>query len=606
MGKQTSQFYEFGPFRLDVVEHLLLSDGAAVPLTPKAFETLRVLVENGGRVVGKEELIASIWPDAWVEEANLTQNVFTLRKALGQRDATRNYIETVPKRGYRFIAPIKRIVSVDAVGPVETREAAALANAGDGESQRALIAEKSLAVLPFRIIGPQAHDAYLGLGMADALITKLSNLRQLAVRPTSAVCKYIGGAPDMMSVGLELQVDSVLEGSIQKVGKKLRVTVQLVGIPKGAALWAEKFDVKLTDVLAMEDSISEQVIRALPLKPADDERLQLARQPTRHGEAHRQYLKGRFFWNKSRFFGQPQRTGQMLRQSAECLEQAIKLDPHYALAYAALADTYILLGTSNVLPANESLLAARKAALAALEIDAALAEAHTSLATIYTLYDWNWELAEQGYRRALELNPNYAMARHWYAKFLAKACRHGEATTEIRRAQELDPLSLVIMMETARLSFFARDYDRAIEQCRDVIDMHSGLQSVNAILGLAYSHRGMFKEAVSHARKLLRVSGNDIEAPAFAGYVYGKAGRTQDALWALAELEKSSAARHTISFYKAVVCAGMGDAAKALTWLERAYEEHSYLLTYLNIPVFDGLHSSPQFKRLRERMRLPA
>jgi DNA-binding winged helix-turn-helix (wHTH) protein/tetratricopeptide (TPR) repeat protein len=604
MGKQTSRFYEFGPFRLDVAERLLMSDGEPVPLTPKTFETLLAFVKNGGRVLCKEELLTRIWPGAHVEEANITQNVFMLRKLLGQHGGGSRYIETVPKRGYRFVAPIKGIMAVDAEG-APAKHTGANSN-GSGAREDAKTDEKSLAVLPFRIIGPQSNDEYLGLGMADALITRLSNLRQLTVRPTSAVCKYIGGVPDLLTAGLELQVNSVLEGSIQKFGRRLRVTVQLVSIPKVSALWAGKFDVKLTDVLTMEDSISEQVIKALPLKPADKERLQLERQPTRHSEAYKQYFKGRFFWNKSRFSTQKQRTGQMLKQSAACLEQAITIDPGYALAHAALADTYILLSTSNVLPANECLLAAKQAAQKALAIDGALAEAHCSLATVHTLYDWDWALAEMEYRRALEMNPNYAMALHWYAKFLAKMGRHGAARAEIRRAQELDPLSLVIMMETGRLSYFARDYDRAIEHCLDVLDMNASLYSTHAILGLAYSQRGLPGEALKHARKLIRFTEDDVEALAFVGYVYGMTGQTEEALSMLAEMEKLPATTHTLSFYKAVIYSGMGQEDEALLWLERAYDEHSYLLTYINIPIFDNLRSSIKFNRLRERMKLVA
>jgi DNA-binding winged helix-turn-helix (wHTH) protein/Flp pilus assembly protein TadD len=586
---------------MDVSERLLTSDGVTVPLTPKVFETLLALVEQSGRVLSKDELLNRIWPDAFVEEANLTQNVFTLRKALGQQDDGRQYIETVPRRGYRFIAPIRGIT---AESLVQFQPLYAVANDNGDESRQIEAVETSLAVLPFRIIGPQTNDAYLGLGMADALITKLSNLRQLAVRPTSAVCKYVDGTQSLLAVGLELRVNSVLEGSIQKFGKRLRVTVQLVGIPRGAALWAEKFDIKLTDVLTMEDSISEQVVRALPLKPAAGERLQLVRQHTTHSEAYKHYLKGRFFWNKSRFFRQKQRTDRMLKQSAECLEQAILIDPRYALAYAALSDTYILHSTSNVLPANEWLLAAKEAALKALQIDDTLAEAHCSLATIHTLFDWDWALAEDEYRRALELNPNYVMARHWYARYLAKRGRHEEAMLEIRRAQELDPLSLVIMTDVGRLMFFARRFELAIEYCQDVLDINPNLFSAHAVLGLAYTHRGRFREALSHVRKLARATVNDIEAIAFAGYIYGKAGQTEAALEALAELERSTSATPTLCFYKAVALTGMGEEKQALAWLRRAYDERSYLLSYINLPIFDVLRSSNEFNRLLEQMHL--
>jgi DNA-binding winged helix-turn-helix (wHTH) protein/tetratricopeptide (TPR) repeat protein len=601
MDKKPSHFYKFGPFLMDAIDRVLTSDGVPVPLAPKAFETLLALVEHRGRLIVKDELMTRVWPNTHVEEANLTQNVFTLRKVLGEKTGEGRYIETVPRRGYRFVASVREIKDEDVAS------SGAIPTGSHHVADKCYRAgEKSIAVLPFRIIGPRTHDEYLGLGLADALITKLSNLRQLAVRPTSAVCNYVGEGQDPISVGRELRVDSVLEGSVQKIGERLRLTVQLVSVAEGSTLWAEKFDERFTDIFALEDSISEQVARTLTLKLANEEKLYLKRPHTRSSKAYKHYLKGRFFWNKSRFFWKKQRTAQALRQSVEFFEQAIKTDANYALAYAGLADSYILLSTFNVMLPDECLLLAKKAALKALEVDGRLAEAHCSLATVHTLYDWDWLAAKREYELALELNPHYVTARHWYAKYLAKVGNHAAAMSEINQAQELDPLSLVLMTETGRLSFFARRYDQAIEQCLEALDMEQNFRSAHAILALAYTEKGLHEEALKHSRKLIRALVDDIEPMAFVGYTYGRAGRIEEARKVLEGWDKLPSSTFIAPFYKAVIHVGIEEDKQALELLEKAYEERSYLLTYLNLPVFDSLHSSPKFVDLLKRVRLQA
>lgn len=599
MHKRASHFYEFGPFRVDAVERLLTCADRPLPLTPKAFETLLTLVENSGRVVGKDELMIRVWPDTYVEEANLTQNIFTLRKVLGEKKGECRYIETVPRRGYRFVAGIREVKDGEVVSPGGMDSAT---NVVAGEVSQTASRGKALAVLPFRIISPRNNDEYLGFGLADALITKLSNLPQLTVRPTSAVSKYIGGVQDLISTGRELRVDLALEGSIQRYGKKLRATLQLVSIPEGSALWAKEFDVRFTDILTVEDSISERVIATLPLELAGKEKLYLTRQYTRDNEAYKHYLKGRFFWDRSRLFRKKQQTAQALRRSVAHFEQAISIDSNYALAYAGLSDSHLLLSTSNVLLPNECLLSAKEAALKALEIDGTLAEAHCSLATAHILYDWDLPAAEREYRRALELNPNYVTAHHWYAKYLAKMGRYLEAMSEIRRAHELDPLSLLIITEMGRLSFFARQYEQAIEHCLEALDMDQNLNPAHAVLGLAYVETGLYDEAIRHARKLICALSDDIEPMAFVGYIYGRAGRMEEARKILEEWESVSSPTLVPPFYRAVIHAGLGEKEQALAWLEKAYEDRSYLLTYLNIPILDSLRSYPKFISLLKRI----
>ncbi len=335
MGKR---FYKFGQFCLDAAKRVLLRGGAIVPLTRKAFDTLLVLVENRGELLEKEELMKRVWPDSFVEENNLNQSISALRKALGETAAAQNYIATVSKRGYRFIADVKESDEEDA--PKEqASEKDAVINA--------------IAVLPFKSLSLEKTDEYLGLGMADSLITRLSNIRQIVVRPTSAVLKYTASSQDPISVGRELRVRSVLEGSVRRAAERIRVTVQLVSIPDGASLWAAKFDESFTDIFAVEDSISERVAEALTLKLTSEEKSLLTKRYTANAEAHRLYIKGRYYASRL--------TREGFDKGIECFNQAIALDPSYALAYEGLA-YYYLESLDLLLPPGEAMPKAREAA----------------------------------------------------------------------------------------------------------------------------------------------------------------------------------------------------------------------------------------------------
>jgi DNA-binding winged helix-turn-helix (wHTH) protein len=371
MSNRFSRVYEFGSFRLNATEGLLLCDGSPVPLAPKAFAILSVLVEKGGRLVEKSELMEVVWPDTFVEESNLTQNIFTLRKLLGKDAHGRSYIETVSRRGYRFTAEVKELRD-EGLPTAERSNGVALSGGGS----RALT---SIAVLPFSLIGEESGDEYLKLGMADALITRLGNIRKLILRPTSAVRKYVSHEQDSIRLGQKLGVDAVLEGTIRRRGEHVRITVQLVSVSGETMLWAERFDEKFTDIFAVEDSISEQVAAALILKLTGDEKRRLTKRYTEDVEAYQAYLKGRYFWNK--------RTEEEMRKGVKYFRQAIELDPLYALAYAGLADSYNVLGIYNASAPRETFPKAKAAALKALEIDDALAEAHTSLASVLQFFD---------------------------------------------------------------------------------------------------------------------------------------------------------------------------------------------------------------------------
>jgi len=360
------RMYEFGPFRLDAGTRRLLCGGEPVALTAKAFDTLLTLVEHRGRLVEKDELMQWLWPDRAVEDANLTQTVFLLRKVLGEGPGEHTYIATIPRRGYQFVAAVQEVAAVE-----PATASASIEFPGSKPAEAA--AMPSLAVLPFTSLASQSGDEVFGLGLADALTTRLGNLgAKIIVRPTSAVRSYVSTSPGAVAAGRELAVDTVLEGSVQRVGERIRVSVQLVSVQTAAAIWGERFDEKFTDIFSVEDSISERIATALAAKLTSAEKRRLTKRYTDSPTAYESYWKGRFHWNR--------RTAGDLQKAVRHFEVAIEQDPDYALAFSGLADCYALLGSAgyDAEPRRELLAKARAAAMKAIAIDQDLAEAHTS------------------------------------------------------------------------------------------------------------------------------------------------------------------------------------------------------------------------------------
>jgi DNA-binding winged helix-turn-helix (wHTH) protein/TolB-like protein len=643
--------YEFGPFRLDVAKRLLFRDGRPLTLTPRLFETLLVLVENNGRLVGKDELMTKLWPDTVVEEANLTVNVSALRKALGESTKEHRYIVTVPGRGYRFVADVKEgreeeprsmpemklgaqtfieeqtaNFEADKSTPWLSEPAPARAS-NFVHSHKILLGSlllavtfalvcylwlssrhtkgdagagfKSIAVLPFRILNGSDNgrdtDEYLGIGMTDALITRLSGLKRVSVRPTSAVLKYNRAGVDPVTSGRELEVDAVLEGSIRKAGDTVRVTVQLVSVQSGAQLWASKFDEKASDVFTVEDRVSARVSEALTLNLTGDEKKRLAKRYTENTEAYQAYLRGRYFWAKDR--------PDMLRKAIEYFEQAIKIDSDYALAYSGLADSYSGLGNVRVgvQPPNEVMPQAKAAALKALELDEALAEAHASLASIRMRYDLDWSSAEKEYKRAIELNPTDARMHQWYASLLSARGRHDEAIAEIERAKELDPVSVVINSISGMLLFHARRYDEAATVFSKTLEMDPTYGHARGYLAAVYEQKGMFQQAIEAFKKNAETNREMNLQP--LGHAYALAGKRAEAVAILDELKKLSKQRYVPAYFMAVVYTGLNDKAQAIEWLEKGYQERSGGLIFINVdPRFDVLRSESRFQDLLRRM----
>ena len=576
MSQSENRYYEFGQFRMDLRSRVLLRSAEIVPLTPKAFDTLLVLVARRGELVERHELIKAVWPDSHVVEGNLNSNIFTLRKALGAGECSgERYIATVPRRGYRFAADVQE-VSEDKLA----RNGATI---------------KSLAVLPFKLFGDETGEAWLGLGLANALITRLSSLPRLIVRPTSAVSKYTGLEQDPQTIGRELNAELILEGAIQCAGDRIRVTVQLVSVASGAPLWAEKFDERLTDIFAVEDEISERVAQSLTLRLMDEDRKRLTSRGPENTEAHQLYLRGNYYWN--------QRTAEGLKRAIACFNQAVTLDPRLAPAHVGLADSYALLGcVHGELPPREAMPRAKAAALKALELDEQLAGAHTALALVRSLYDWDWAGAERAYLRALEINPTHATARHWYGLCLAWTGRPEEALIELRCAQQLDPFSPIISANVAWALYAARRYDEAIAECRKTIEMAPNFYRAHVYLGWAYEQTGDFESAIRELRIAMELHGGGPEVTG-VGHAYARAERIDDAHRVIAELRRRAARSYISPYAFALIYAGMNQPDNALAWLERAYEDRTHWLVFLQVePRFDSLREDARFIDLLRRV----
>lgn len=646
MSHQLEAIYEFGPFRIDVGRRIVLREGEPVALTSKSFDTLLVLVERRGEVVCKDELMKTLWPDTIVEENNLTQQISMLRKALGERASEHRYVLTVPGRGYRFIAEVREagikehdliieqhttshitvavehdherampareenvkyspdtshaarrqwidksaIVSISVVLAVLTIAIAFWFSSRRAQPQGNNGIKKSIAVLPFKSLNSDSANDYLGTGMSDTLIAKLSNIHQISVRPTSTVIKYAGQNQDAQMIGRELGVDSVLEGTVQKAGDRVRVTVQLVNVQDRHSLWAQSFDEKFTDIFTVQDLISEQVARTMLLKLNVDEQRQLSKRETDNVEAYQEYLRGRYFWNK--------RNDEGLKKSLERFQQAITLDPDYGQAHAGLADAYTLIAHYRIKPyvQNETFQKARAAAIKALKIDDTLAEAHASLAFIKTYYDHDESGAEIEFKRAIELDPNYATAHHWYSEYLAMRGQEQEAMIEIKRAQELDPLSPVINTTLGERLYLARRYDEAIRQLQKTLEFAPDFGPAHYTLGLAFEQKGMYEEAIFELRRARDTSGNSQNVLASLGHTLALAGQKSAAHKILGEL---LAKDDPVPYAIAVIYQGLGEKQQTIGWLKKVKDKKDALDMMLKLdPRMDNLRDEPGFQEL--------
>ena len=571
--------YVFGPFTLDCRRQRLLRDGEPLALTGKTFEVLRVLIEHRERLVEKEELLRLVWPDVVVDEANLTQHIFTVRKLLGDSSQNARYVLTVSRRGYRFIADVLE-VGDETSGDVPGRT-------------HNLPAIRALAILPFSTISG-SDEEYLGLGLADAVIARMAKLATVPVRPTNAIRRYTAGPHDSIDVARELRVDAVVEGTIRRDADRIRVTVQLVHVRTGAPLWADQFDTALSNLFSVEDSISTRIAESLVVTLTGELRRRLVRRDTESGDAYLARLKGRYYLNR--------RTPDSLHRAVECFNQAIERDPLYALAYADLADCYAL-GAASSVTRRDSVGLARAAVLKALELDEESAEAHASLASLAYRWDWDFAAAQREFRRAIELNPSAASVRHSYALFLALQGRFDDALVEMTRAGELDPLSLPISAGIGRVLDLARRPSDAIAQYKRTIDVDPGFAEVYFDLAIALRHVGRCGEALEADRRAVAL------APAKPAYRCGLAvsyvhtGRRDEAQREIDELVSLARRTYVSPVVFALAALAFEDSDDALARLEQAIDERSAEVLYLGVdPDFDPLRRHSRFQSLLARM----
>jgi TolB-like protein/Tfp pilus assembly protein PilF len=579
--------YEFGLFRLLTTERLLLRAGRPVPLAPKVFETLLAFVQNRGRLLTKDELMNLIWGDTVVEEGNLTQNIFVLRKVLGETPADHRYVVTIPLQGYRFVAPVREL-SAD-----ESRTG--LSNRIDRAQAEGPSPITTIAVLPFSFLNPSKEEHFEGIGIADTLITKLNSLKQILIRPTTAVLRYAEAKEDLFAIGSELGVGALLDGTIQHNGDRIRVNVQLIDVNRGGTLWAAKYDEKYSDIFAVQDSIAAKVTDALEIQLSSDEMQRLTKSHTENVEAYQLYVKGRYFWET--------RTEQGLKKAIEYAQKAIDIDENDAMAHVGLADSYAFLGEYLYMAPQVAFPKAKEAALKAQQLDPNLAEAYASLAEVNFFYDWDWLSAEQNYKQVIEMKPNYASARHWYAWFLMAMGRFDEALDNIRKAQTIDPGSLILNTVMGLPFYFEGYYEQAIAQFRDTLEMDPHFTHARYYLGSALTQVGAFDEAADELEKVLPIEYRQ-QTSALLGYVYAASGQRGKARKVLKDLQVASEKSYVSPYLQAIVHTGLGETDQAIVQLERGFQERAAWMVFLDMdPFLDKLRDDSRFSDLVQRLR---
>jgi TolB-like protein/DNA-binding winged helix-turn-helix (wHTH) protein/Flp pilus assembly protein TadD len=644
----------FDDVKVDCANLRVQKGGSPRKITPRAFQVLVYLLEHHGRIVGKQELFDEVWKERFVTDNALSRIIKEIRQVIGDDADEPRYIETIPKRGYRFIAEVTDVeaetltngisrtrltveVAGSEVAPMASdhaeeidREAPALVTDRSRERGRltqrwqltaiSLVALtlaaiiyvkffrgssslsagdiKSLAVLPLENLSGDPSQEYFADGMTDALIGDLAKIRGLQVISRTSSMRYKGANKPLREIASELKVDAVIEGTVLRSGNRVQVRAQLIRAATDRHLWSETYERDLRDVLALQSEIAHAVAREIQIKLMPAERARLTNNRPINRKAFDDYLQGRFlYWNR--------RTDENLQKAIGFFQSAVKEDPTHAPAYVGLADCYNALGTemmSAMTPMDARRLA-EEAANKALEIDNEIAEAHATLGFVKH-GNWDWASADQEYKRAIDLNPNYAQAHTGYGLFLVSKGRFEEAIAEANRAQELDPFSLAISSQRGFILENARRYDEAIEQLRRVIAMDQNNYQAHWFLGHTYAASGRIDEAIAASEKAAALSRTP-GALGFLGMCYGLAGRKAEASKVLNELLELKRRRYVTPPSLANVYIGLGDKDQAFFWLEKAYQERSYYLAYLKVfPADDPLRSDPRIDDLLRRMGL--
>ena len=581
-----SAHYRFGSFHLNEAERLLLCNGVKVPLTPKVFDTLLILVQSAGRLVTKEHLLQQVWPDTFVEEANLSVNIAALRKALSDGHSEVEFIETLPKRGYRFTANVILEQWQNAAGVKKTNEHAP-------KQHRDTL--HSLAIMPFYNESPDPNAEYLSHGLTESIINSLSHLQGLRIIGHTSVFRYRGKELDGRMIGKELRVKSVVTGRILQLGERLIVRAEMIDVHTGWHIWGDQYHRKLSDVLKVQQEISQKIATALKHKLTQEEKAKVSSGSTENTEAYKAYLKGRHHWNKFDLASS--------RKAAEYFVQAIEIDPTYALAYAGLADAYYRL--SNVYaPTREAMPKARAAATKALEIDDTLSEAHAAMGIIKMFSEWDWSGAEEEFKKAIESNHNNAIAHQRFGLYFNLLGRFDEARRELDLAMLIDPLSPHSYWSLTLTYFLTCEYEKAIEEVQKALEMERDYKPALYLLGRTYERSGQVDQAIEVFKKIFALSNSPMFLGAL-GRAYAGSGQHALARNVLNELQELSKRCYVSAYSKAIIHLALGDRNQALDCLEKACDDRCEMMTWLRIdPSFDSIRSDPRFTNLLHRVGL--
>jgi TolB-like protein/Tfp pilus assembly protein PilF len=578
----TSQPIRFGVFDVNLKTGELRKSGVRIRLQEQPFAVLAMLLEHPGEIVTREELRQRLWTDEFVEfEQGLSRAINKLRTALGDVAETPRFIETLPKRGYRFIVPVQGVGAHDAASG--RREA------------------HSLAILPLVNVADAAQIDYLCEGITETLIYGAAQLAGLRVMARSTVFRYKGSDINPQSVGKELRVDAIFTGRVRQSGDLLILNVELIDVEDGSLLWGEQYRRQFSDIFAVQEEIASEIFSKLRVKLTRQERERVKRRQTSDPEAYTHYLQGRYYWNK--------RTLEGFKNAISHFEQAVDYDPDYALGHAGIADYYTILSIFpySSLPPAEAMPRAKTAALRALEIDPGLAEAHATLGMINFGYEWNYAEAEKDFRIAIDLKPGYVTAHQWYSLFLAAMSRFEEAGIEARKSLEIDPRSAISSSLATVWHYFGREYDQALEELRKSTLIEATSFIPHLFLGYVFSAAGEHRQAIESFETACKMSGENLTALARLGYAYGLGGRTSQANAILTRLREESKRRYIPAHHFAFLHLGLGDKDAFFAAMEKAWQERSDYLPYLNVePPFESLREDPRFQGLLRRLNFRA
>jgi TolB-like protein/DNA-binding winged helix-turn-helix (wHTH) protein/Flp pilus assembly protein TadD len=636
--RQPGRRLSFGVFDLDLGTGELRKRGARVRLQQQPFQVLAVLIERRGDVVSREELQQKLWPaNTFVDfDHGLNKAINKIRGALGDSADTPRFVETVARRGYRFVADVTVTDEVLPPGPAVAADmplspvgspadpGITPVPSGMAPTRRTLVASalltgalavalafwklhsetgappsiRSLAVLPLESLSGDASQDYFADGMTDELIADLGQISALRVISRTSVMGYKHTRKPLPQIARELNVDAVLEGTVLRSGEQVRITAQLIEGGSDRHLWSQSYQGELRDTLALQNNIARAVADQIRVRLNPQEQAALMSVTVVNPVAYESYLKGRYFWNK--------RTAAGLTAALAYFNQAVDENPQYSQAYSGLADTYALLGDWQyaVMTPREALPKAKAAAIKALDLDGGLGEAHTSLAFCLDGFDWDFAAAEKEFQKAIALKPGYATAHHWYAWHLALVHRYDEATAEMRKALNLDPLSLIINADLAELLALAHSYDESIRQSRKTLELDPNFALAHNHLGQAYLQTHMNEQAIAELQKAVTLSGGSATCVANLARAFAASSRRSEAVPLLNDLKSRSDARHSYASEIAVIYASLGDADQAMVWLERGYQERFNPGVLLR-PGFDPLRMDPRFENLVARVGLP-